>query len=231
MSAGKDLKMTMDIAVTMEKIQQFQKTNADFIQTLATGQMETINELIDSSMKHFESLRSAKSVQEVFALENQYFTESAKKITEQGRRMFELYINNQPRLFESLSAIPEAAAKAAAKPVAAAVAAAKPAAKAAVAAVTAKPEAAKPAAAKPAAKPVAVKPTAKPAAAKPAAKPAAVKPAAKPAAAKKPSTPKADKIGIVLPKDATPAPAKAEPAPAKAEPAVAKAVPATDDKK
>lgn len=217
MSAGKDLKMTMDIAVTMEKIQQFQKTNADFIQTLATGQMETINELIDSSMKHFESLRSAKSVQEVFALENQYFTESAKKITEQGRRMFELYINNQPRLFESLSAKPEAVAKpVVAKPaVAAKPEAAKPAAKAA------KPAAAKPAAKPEAAKPaVAAKPVAKPAATKP----AAVKPAAKPAAAKKPSAPKADKIGIVLPKDATPAPAKAEPA-------VTKAVPATDDKK
>lgn len=194
MSAGKDLKLTMDIAITMEKIQQFQKSNADFIQTLATGQMETINDLIDSSMKHFESLRSAKSVQEVFALENQYFTESAKKITDQGRRMFELYISNQPRLFDSFPAKPKTEAKPADKPTTA-----KPAAKA-----TTKP------AAKPAAK-AAAKPAAKPATEKPAAaKPAAAKPAAKPAAAKKPSAPKADKIGIELPKDAKPTPAKAE---------------------
>jgi phasin family protein len=212
MTAGKETKLSLDLSATVEKIQELQKANTDFLQRLATDQMEIFNELLDNSVKHFESLRSAKSMQEVFELESKFFFDSTKKITDQGRRLFEAYTTNQPTFFESFplmtsfitpppllapkTTTPKPAASKPAMPKTSS--AAKPA--AAKAAKAAKPAAAK--AAKPA-KPAAAKAAkpAKPAAAKAAkpAKPAAAK-AAKPA---KPAAPKAGKIGIVLPKEDT----------------------------
>lgn len=224
MTAGKDTNLPIDLNVTMDKIQQFQKANADFLQRLASGQMEIIHDLLDTSMKHFESLRGAKSVHEIIELENKYFIESAKKITEQGRRLFEMYTANQPKLFENLPLMPKLAVKnpiAAPKvampkmaaPKVAAVAPAKtaapkvaiPAAPAKAAAPKATPKVAPKASAPKEAKPAAPAKAAAPKAAKPAAPAKAAEPkAAKPITpktAKIPSAPKAGQIGIVLPKE------------------------------
>ncbi len=191
MATGKDIKLAVDMEETLAQMQKIQKANADFVQKLAAGQMELVNELIDGTMKHFDALKDVKKPQDMVELQNQYFSESAKKITTKGRKIFEIYMSSQP----AIAALMPAAAKASAKPVA------KPAAKKAPAKPAAKP-AAKKAPAKPAAKKAPAKPAAKPAAkkapAKPAVKtvskkatppkPAAAKPAAvKPAAAAKPT--------------------------------------------
>ena len=195
---AKNTILPIDVENAMEQMQKIQKANADFLQSLAKGQMELVNELIEGTMKHFDSIKNAKNVQEMVELQNQYLSDSAKKITTLGKKFFDLYVSNQPKLIDIL---PTASVS---KPVAK-----KPAAKP----VTKKPVA-KPAAKKPAAKPAAKKPVAKPAAKKPVAKPAAKKPVAKPAEAKKtasrkieakPATPAAEKPAAAKPTATKPA--------------------------
>lgn len=181
MATGKDIKLAVDMEDTIAQMQKIQKANADFVQKLAAGQMELVNELIDGTMKHFDALKGIKKPQDMVELQNQYFSETAKKITTKGRKIFEIYLSSQPAI---AALMPAAAKPAAAKP------AAKPAAKKAPAKPAAKP-AAKKTPAKPAAKPAAKTVSKKATPPKPVVKPAvAVKPAAQPAAAAKPTATK-----------------------------------------
>jgi phasin family protein len=194
MVSAKDFGMPIDMSGAVEQMQQIQHANAEFLQSLAAGQMEMINELIEGTMQHFEALRGAKSVQQMVELQNQFLTDSAKKITTQGRRLFELYMSNQPKLLEMLPAMAQNSGEMFKKVTANAAAAVKTSPLKAAVTMAPKPVAKNTAAPKPVAKKAAApKPAVKKAAApKPVAKKAAApKPVAKKAAAPKPAAKKA----------------------------------------